>query len=852
MSNEKLAIPELSLVLLVGPSGSGKSTFARRHFKPTEILSSDGARALICDDENDQICTQEAFELLHTIAGKRLKRGKLTLIDATNVQPESRRSLIELARHYHVLPVAIVLNLSPQICLERNRGRSNRNFGKEVIRRQHHQLQCSLRSLKRREGVTRVHLLRTVEQIEEVEIIRERTWTNKVEEKAPFDIVGDIHGCFAELEELLQKLGYQIERGERYTITHPEGRRLIFLGDLVDRGPNSPKVLRLVIDAVASGIAFCVNGNHDEKLKKKLMGGEVTIAHGLQQTLDQLAAESEEFGREVLHFLQGLRSHYLLDGGKLAVAHAGVKEEHLGRGSPAIREFCLFGETTGEIDKFGLPVRYDWAREYRGETLVIYGHTPILQPEWINNTLNIDTGCVFGGKLTALRYPERELVSVQAAQVYCQDDLFESKTQQPPQEEEILQIEDVLGKQIISTQLHHDVTIREEYSAAALEIMGRFALDPRWLIYLPPTISPTETHRENHFLEHPKEGFTFYKRKGIKRVICEEKHMGSRVVIIICKNADAAWNHFHIAGEAVGCCYTRTGRNFFTDAQIEHAFLARVKNAIERSGLWETLNTDWICLDAELMPWSAKSLPLLKEQYAPIAVAGRIYLTEAERVLHLAMERKVEPMEECQQLHDQFSGRLEKICAYQATYRRYCWPVQSIEEYRLAPFHILADANTLHMDKNHLWHLEQIDLLCASDPQLFCKTERKIVELEEQESWQEAIDWWLSLTAKGGEGMVIKPLDFTVMNREGLVQPAIKCRGTEYLRIIYGAEYDDEQNLERLRNRNLKHKRSLALREYALGHLALQSFVQKAPFHKVHRAVFGILALESEPVDPRL
>ncbi|NGX61697.1 MAG: Bis(5'-nucleosyl)-tetraphosphatase PrpE [asymmetrical] [Chlamydiae bacterium] len=418
--SKKITIPELSLVMLVGTTGSGKSTFAKKHFKSTEVISSDTCRGLVSDDESDQTCTPEAFEVLQFIASKRLKAGKLTVIDATNVQPESRKHLIQLARRYHVLPVAIVLNVPKETCHERNQNRPDRTSGKQVIWNQYHQLHRSLKSLKKKEGVTQVYDLKSVEEIEAVEIQREPTWSNKSHEKGPFDIIGDVHGCFDELKQLLERLGYAIEKGEKYVVTHTEGRRLVFVGDLVDRGPNSPEVLRLVMDSVASGVAFCVNGNHDEKLKRKLMGREVTIAHGLEETLDQLSRETEAFRQEVLSFLKQLISHYVFDGGRLAVVHAGLKEHYLGRGSPRIRAFCMFGETTGELDEFGLPVRRPWAREYRGETLVVYGHTTIPEPEWLNNTLNIDTGCVFGGKLTAMRYPEKELVSAKAKQKYSE------------------------------------------------------------------------------------------------------------------------------------------------------------------------------------------------------------------------------------------------------------------------------------------------------------------------------------------------------------------------------------------------------------------------------------------------
>jgi protein phosphatase len=411
----KLEVPELSLVLLVGASGSGKSTFARTHFLPTAVLSSDFCRGLVSDDENDQTATKPAFEVLHFIASKRMEAGRLTVVDATNVKREDRAPLVALARKYHFLPVAIVFDLPERLCQDRNRGRPDRDFGPHVVRNQTRELRRSLRSL-RKEGFRQVHMLGSPEEVEAATIARTPLWNNRKQEHGPFDIVGDVHGCCDELERLLAELGY--ERGPDDAHAHPEGRRAIFVGDLVDRGPRIVDSVRLVKAMVDAGAALCVPGNHDMKVVRKLRGRDVQITHGLDRTLAELEALTETEQDEIRDFLDGLVSHYVFDDGNLVVAHAGMKEEMQGRGSGKVRDFALYGETTGETDEFGLPVRWNWAAEYRGNAIVVYGHTPVPEPEWLNRTINIDTGCVFGGRLTALRYPEKELVSVPAAATY--------------------------------------------------------------------------------------------------------------------------------------------------------------------------------------------------------------------------------------------------------------------------------------------------------------------------------------------------------------------------------------------------------------------------------------------------
>ena len=599
----KISILELSLVVLIGPSGSGKSSFGRKLFLPTEVVSSDECRGLVSDNENDQAATNDAFDLLHTIVRKRLGRGRLTVIDATNVQPEARKSLVEMAREYHVLPVAIVFDLSEKLCQERNASRPDRQFGPHVIRNQAQQMRRSLRGLER-EGFRYVFKLSSPEEVDAVSIERQPLWNNRRDVHGPFDIVGDVHGCFDELLELMSGLGYQVDRQEAaFSVAPPDDRKLVFVGDLVDRGPATPDVLRLVMTMVNAGQAFCVPGNHDMKLVKALKGRDVQLTHGLAESLQQLEQEPAEFRAQVLKFLDDLVSHYVFDDGKLVVAHAGLKESMQGRGSGKVRDFALYGETTGETDEFGLPVRYNWSMDYRGKALVVYGHTPVAEPLWLNGTINIDTGCVFGGKLTALRYPEREIVSVPAKATY-----YESRKPFLPSEE----------------------------------------LAPR------------------------------------------------------------------------------------------------------------------------------------------------------------------------------------------------------------APFHLLASEGSVHTDKQHGWHMEMLTRLCAEDEKLLLATPFKIVDLNDTASCDQATEWWVVMTSAGGEGMVVKPLDFISKGRRGYAQPAVKCRGPEYLRIIYGPEYLMPENLERLRSRGLGAKRSLASREFALGMEALDRFVRKEPLRRTHECVFGVLALESEPVDPRL
>ena len=790
---------------------------------------------LVADGENDQSATADAFDVLHYIAGTRLRRGLLTVVDATNVQQASRASLIKLARSHDVLVDAIVIEVPESVAVERNRERPDREFGRHVVSRQHRDLKRSLGRLKK-EGFRRVHVLRGVDQVEAAQVSREQPWNDRTDLHGPFDVIGDVHGCALELRKLLIELGWRLELDGDVAVgaSHPKGRTAVFLGDLVDRGPDTPGVLRLVMGMVQAGTALCVSGNHEVKLVRALKGANVSVSHGLAESLAQLDAEPADFRAAALAFMDRLISHYVLDDGKLVVAHAGLKEAYHGRSSGRVRSFALYGDTTGETDEYGLPVRYPWAKEYRGKAVVVYGHTPVPKAEWVNNTICLDTGAVFGGSLTALRYPERELVQVEAEQEW-----YEPVRPLAPvtgdREQSVLKISDVAGTRWLERAHAGKVKIPEENAAAALEIMSRFAVDPRWLIYLPPTMSPATASKLDGFLEHPEQAFDEYAAAGVTRVVCEEKHMGSRAIAVIARDEAGAERRFGVADGTTGTIYTRTGRQIL-DATGELVDQLRET----ATPLFESLETDWLALDCELLPWSAKAIELIKAQYASVGAAARAALPALLATLDTATERGLDVAD----LVARTQQRLSNATAFRDAYAAYYRPTQGLRGITLAPFQILAaEGRVLALTEPHEWHLAELSKLRGD---LITPTRHRFVDLASADQRAAAADWWLELTGSGGEGIVVKPAHLT----SGKVQPGLKVRGREYLRIIYGPDYTG--SLDMLRDRHLGKKRQLALREHGLGLDALAGFVTHEPLWRVHQAVFAVLALESEPVDPRL
>jgi protein phosphatase len=474
------------------------------------------------------------------------------------------------------------------------------------------------------------------------------------------------------------------------------------------------------------------------------------------------------------------------------------------------------------------------------------------EPEWVNNTLCLDTGCVFGGRLTALRYPERELVAVPATRTYYEParpfppvDGAEVPAAESVRDADVLDVQDVLGKRIVETRLAGRVTVREENAAAAIEVMSRFALPPQQLLYLPPTMSPVATSRDAELLEHPAEAFAYYRDEGVARVVCQEKHMGSRAVALV--RRDDVLGDAGRPVEGRGAVYTRTGRSFF-GPDLTVPLLARLAAAVEKAGVFEELGSDWVLLDAEVLPWSAKAGELIRSQYAAVGAAARAAVPAAVAALEQAAARGMDVGAELVRQRQ----RDRDARAFTAAYRRYCWPTDGLSGVSVAPFQVLAAAGATFADREHGWHLSVADRLVAADPELLRSTAHVWVDVTDPDSERAATAWWSAMTEAGGEGMVVKPAANLTRGRRGVVQPGLKVRGREYLRIIYGPDYTQPRNLERLRDRNLGRKRGLALREYALGLEALERAARDEPLWRVHECVFAVLALESEPVDPRL
>ncbi|MEH7307230.1 polynucleotide kinase-phosphatase [Neobacillus drentensis] len=862
----KIHLPHAGIVLLVGPSNSGKTTLLNQLIQEqqvltSEVVSSDQFRVLVSDvefidwnrrpkyeadalfNEYQQI-SKEAFEAMDYIIAKRCRLNKLTFIDATHLRDYEREKYLQMAKKYHVPAIAIMLNLAETELLRRD---LERDFprGKNRIKQQYQHFKKTLRSIKK-EGFRRCYIFGE----EELQVLNLNRLGNPllIDIGPGIDFIGDIHGCFEEFLEILSKLGY-IENEEGY-FNHPAGRKILSLGDVMSRGPRSIETMQFFQKHVTAGLAYMIDSNHGWKIARWLDGKNVKLAHGDENVKAEFDEYEIKFGKEeserlkeqIRDLLLEAKPHYIIqkNGVNVAVAvHAGIKDHYIGKQSPRISDFCRYGDTDG-IDENGKPIRKDWSMAHKSSELILWGHDPRQQPLLVNNTLNIDQGVVFGGSLTAFCFPERKFVSVNAKKDYANVSdnplkEWESKRLAPPNIAKFLEGYSVL------TEQYGEIAIYADGTKSALDDLSHNTLPLEQIVYLPPTMSPTPKPSSlEEYLEHPLEAFEYYQANGVDTMVVEKKHMGSRGILFLFKNKQVA--NEYIGRETLGSIYTRTGRAFFKK-DLEDQIL-QVLHA-DLGGYFEKYNTDFVLLDAEILPWNLKAKELIMNQYAHV---GEMVLLDRSK-LKEHLQKAAENGKDVAGWLEETDEKIHNAKVFNEVYQKYCWDTEGLAGIQIAPFHTLAHSNETFFDKPHTWHMEKNKEFSVLS-KLFMETEYRIVT--DEDSMKEAIGWWEEMTEEGQEGFVVKPESFVARNKGKLLQPAIKVRGRKYLHIIYGIDYLQPENLSRLKQRNAGKKQRNALKEFSLGAEAVKRFVGRESLERYHECVLGVLALESDPIDPRL
>nr|WP_317891190.1 polynucleotide kinase-phosphatase [Paenibacillus oceani] len=863
-----IRFPHAGIVLLVGPSGSGKTTLLRKLadegvLLETEVISSDQFRMLIGDTEfidwrnrpkqeadvlyrDYQMISERAFAAMETILDMRCRLGKLTVVDATHLYPEDRKGYIDLAGRSHVPIMALALDVPEEVLLQRDEGRDFPR-GRQRVKQQLQSFKRTLRGIKD-EGFDSCYIVKD-SQLARLGFGR-RENPLMADVGNGIDIIGDIHGCYREMIELLARLGYVPDETGIYR--HPDGRKLVSVGDVMSRGPESLAAMRFWMRHVESGLAHMVDSNHGWKIARYLEGRNVTLAHGDELLAEELARYAQEAGEAAAEQLRGELKRFLLDAPshlvfcrngvrQVVVAHAGIRDNFIGKQSKRIQDFCRYGDTDG-VDEKGKPVRKDWYVDHESGELIVWGHDPRPQPTVVRNTVNIDQGVVFGGQLTAYRYPEKQFVSVQAARDYARDPdspllAWEKKRFAPPNIRKFTEGYSVL------TDVYGEVAVRGQFVKAAIDTVSHFTIPIEELVYIPPTMSPPPgVSSEDAYLEHPRDAFAFYRSQGVTTMVAEKKHMGSRAVLLIFKDENIAADY--VGRPTLGTIYTRTGRAFF-NPDMEKQVLHRLHADLHQARYFERHRTDLLLLDAEIVPWNLKARELIASQYAHVAetaILDRTKLMEKLRQAEAAGRKVGDWVREME-------GKLANARVFQRAFQHYCWDVDGLEGIRIAPFHALAHSGETFFEQPHVWHMEHNREL-ASLSLLFMETDYRVITDEASEA--EAIRWWEEMTEEGHEGIVVKPEHFITRNQNRVLQPAIKVRGRPYLHIIYGMDYLEPDNLKRLKMRKTGKKERHAIMEFALSVEGVERFIRKEPVERVHECVLATLALESEPVDPRL
>lgn len=582
----EVVFAETTLVVLCGVAGCGKSTFAKKYFEPTAIVSSDQCRAIVCDDEENMGASSDAFDLFYSIIEKRMKYKKTVVADSTALSYETRKRLVKMGKDNGYDVVIIALNIPVDECIRRNSKRE-RVVSQRVIEKQYEAMERTLKYIDK-EGFDQVILLQQ-KDVDDFKCTISHGDSNFYD-SGPFDIISDVHGCCSELEELLERLGY-VKTNDTYV--HTAGRRVIFSGDIVDRGPRVMDTIGVVTRMVKAGSALYVPGNHCNKFYRYLKGKNVQVRHGLEKTVTQYdkldKRDRERTRHEFIKLYENSPIHLVLDHRRLVIAHAGIKEYMIGKSSKSIDDFVLYGDVTGEVDEKGFPVRGDWASDYCGKALIVYGHTPVNEPLYINNTVNIDLGVSIGGNLAAFKYPEREIVMVKAKETYYTEGRQKSETVKN------IDLDDFSGELSIKYGKDEKVRFSGSEVTRALEILQACNVQLPWIVYLPPF---TSSIIHDDLKNQVKAAVDFYRHRGARKIVIQSVPHSPLAVVVVCRDNNISRSYF--LSENIGEIYS-INNNLSINEVRKQELLQKLSQDIQKNGYFEKNNAEFIIFKARLI-----------------------------------------------------------------------------------------------------------------------------------------------------------------------------------------------------------------------------------------------------------
>lgn len=826
------SFPQFGALAILAPSAFPVADWARRHFPAHELLDPADCQALLGTTEPHP--STDAYTLAAQAFEMRVKAGRATVFLRAPLEQTARNFLRSASRKanaklYYLsidLPEADLRTLVPA-------------YDREAWAREAAQIAQNLLFLDK-EGIAGHLSITRIADLEALEFSRPPLPCDRRSLSGPFDLIGSVHGCLAELRALLGELGYVSDPATQLP-RHPKGRIPVFLGDDGAQGPHGLACLQLIQAMCDAGLAYAVIGNQDRRLLEVLRESPEADPDALAPWW---AAASPEDRQAILAWTAQVPSHLVLDGGRLVAVHGGIRPDMIGRDTPPITAFCTYGSTPGEHALVQSRALADWAAELPEGVTVVFSHQPVVDVQDAGSHVAIDTACLYGGRLSAFRYPERSVVSVPAAKAYAPAEWPEATVQETKAKSELdrweLPVSLLNGEFLVQTAAGYSFSVTNTQFAATVELLQMETVSPRWLIYLPPSMSPPQPATEPGHLEHPHEAFSYYEKKGQTHVVVQEKCAGRRAVVVICRDAAAARKHFGAQDDRIGVVYSRYGRPLLTDPADERELLSQLQAGAEAAGLWEALKTDWLCLEGQLS--GAQFQPGQSEEQARIAAGvaaawpttlNMLQGTKATDPDFLALRARM-------QARGALVERLAGLCAAEA--RATTW--------FFTPYHLLAAQSGTFFHQPHAWHTAQLSAFSQGHPTRVRALRSEVLDLQDHDHRRSLVAWWQELSEAGAPGIIVKPVTLELFVNHEYLQPAMKVRGREALRMVYGPFYTEHDLLAHHRTRSLKERRELVIRHFVLGKEALTRFVAGQPHAEVLQIITTHLAISTMDGNP--
>lgn len=742
-------IAENALIVFMGMDPDTMRQYAHQHFPHIRYIDLEECYKLLSDENSDLTITDiEVFDFFLSWIHQRTAIGNPTIAGGNWLHRSQRKQLAEVASKNHVSLQLLLFTLKTK-------------RASTSVKRFH----AALQTLKQ-EGFKKIIALDHESQLNAPAFHRKPLAVNLRHLSGPFDIIGDVHGCFDELRQLLHQLGHTLTYEKAaWGIDHPQKRKLIFVGDLADRGPKSVDTLTFVMDLTLAHKAYAIKGNHDDKLFRYLKGNNIAAQHGLETTIVELEHQEKAFHQRLYHFLKNLPAHLVLDRGNLVVTHAAIHARYIGKEDPVIEQFCMYGPTTGKLDENGFPERLRWQEDYDGKAWVVYGHTPVLTAAWQGNTVNIDTGAVYGNGLTALRYPEWTTVFQPSFHTYAPSKRLEIKPSDLPAPDWNNMAIPAEGEGVaLEGPDEHGIFIDPASVNNARVYFTNLALPLQALPYLPPSypLTPVLASKE---IGNPIPAIEKYAAAGVTALTAELQPAGQKCVILIVKDPHTAVVHFALKSFK-GSILQPNGMPVFENDVLTDRCLDQLHHMLTAANWWELFRSNWFVFEAFIQHSGYTRIPL--------SYYRRHLLPWLKETQHLndTLPHAQAKGEAFENLKTYWSERVTWDDDYNTCYEQFNQPCTKLLAPVIWPSVLVASSTQVFLGQPVNWHFKTLQTLVNKAPELLLSVPQFQIQVAQETDWEMAENHWRSLDPNTWEGIVIKP----ARNANHKLLPGLLCR----------------------------------------------------------------------------